>query len=88
VAVREQEAVAALPLGLVGAELERMAVGDGEDVGPAERLADVALALHLAHAQGIAPDAVGARGEKRQIRHEWIPSLKNRRGQRIVSHGR
>jgi hypothetical protein len=37
-------------------------VGDREHVGHAERLGDVALALHGAHAQGVAPDAVGALG--------------------------
>jgi hypothetical protein len=35
---------------------ELVAVGDSEDVGNAERLTDVALALHLTHVQGIAPD--------------------------------
>ena len=38
-------------------------VGDGEDVGDAERLADVALALHLAHVQRVEPDAVGRGAE-------------------------
>ena len=59
VAVRQQEAVAAFPFGFVGAVVHRMAVGHGQHVGPAERLADVALALHLAHAQRVAADAVG-----------------------------
>jgi hypothetical protein len=49
----------------VGAVGELMAVGDGKHIGPAERLADVALALHLAHAQGETADAMGARGKKR-----------------------
>ena len=40
-----------------------MEVGDGQHVGDAERLADVALALHLAHAQRVAADAVGALGQ-------------------------
>ncbi len=60
VAVRKQEAVATFPFRLVGLQLQRMAIGDGQHVGPAERLADVALALHLAHAQRVAADAVRA----------------------------
>ena len=62
-AVRQQEAVALLPLRFVGLEVHRMAVGDSQHIGPAERLADVALALHLAHAQGVAPDAMGTCSE-------------------------
>jgi hypothetical protein len=65
VAVREQEPVASFPLGIVGPVGERAAVRDRQDVGHAERLPDVALALDLAHAQGIASDAIGAVAELR-----------------------
>ena len=63
VAVRKEEAVAALPLRVVGAVAKRMAVGDGEDVGHAERLGDVALALHFTHAQRETADVAGTVGE-------------------------
>ena len=59
VADREQEAVAALPFRIVRAVAHRMEVGHREHVRDAERLGDVALALHLAHAQRIPADAVG-----------------------------
>ena len=59
VADREQEAVAALPLRVVRAVAHGMEVRHREHVGDAERLGDVALALHLAHEQCFSPDAVG-----------------------------
>ncbi len=47
-----------------------MEVGDGQDLGDAERLGDVALPLHLAHPQRIAADAVGAVGQRgKLVRH-------------------
>ena len=61
--MREQEPVPPFPLGVVGAVAHRMAVGDGEDVGQAERLPDVALALHFAHPQSEAADVAGAVGQ-------------------------
>jgi len=63
VAVGEQEAVTALPLGFVGTQAQRMAVGHRQHVGVAERLTDIALALDLAHAHGIAADPIGAAGQ-------------------------
>jgi hypothetical protein len=38
-------------------------VRDGEHIGDVERLRNVALAMHLAHAQRVAADAVGAIGQ-------------------------
>ena len=68
--VRQQEAVARLPLGIVGLEVQRVSVGDGEDLGHAERLADVTLSLHFAHPQRIPADAVGAVGKcGKLVRH-------------------
>jgi hypothetical protein len=63
VADGEQEAVALRPLGVLRAEPEQVAEQDGEHVGDAEGLADVALALHLAHVEGVAADAVGGVAE-------------------------
>ena len=40
-----------------------MEIGDGQHVGDAERLGDIALALYLAHPQRVAADAVGAFGQ-------------------------
>jgi len=63
VADGQQEAVAALPFRVVGAVGESVEIGHRQHVGDAQRLGDVALALHLAHAQGIAADAVGPVGQ-------------------------
>jgi hypothetical protein len=60
--VREEEAVAALPFGIFRFELECMTVGDSQDLGHAERLADVALSLHFTHPQRIPADSVSAVG--------------------------
>ena len=46
-----------------------MAVGDGQDIGIAQRLTDVALALHFAHPQRIAADPVGALGRAAAFSH-------------------
>jgi hypothetical protein len=43
---------------VVGAVSQLVGVDHGEDVGDAEGLPDVALALYLRHVQGIAPDPV------------------------------
>ncbi|MNE26310.1 hypothetical protein D3C80_1196700 [compost metagenome] len=40
--------------------VQGMEVGHGQQVGGTERLADVALALDLAHAQRVATNVVGA----------------------------
>ena len=56
---REQQAVAIRPVRIVGTESQLILVEDGEDVGDAEGLADVALALHLAHVEGVPADPVG-----------------------------
>jgi len=58
-AVRQQESVAAFPFRRFRPIMQRVPVGDGEDVGHAKGLADIALALDFAHAQGEAADAVG-----------------------------
>ena len=63
VADGEQEPVAVLPVRVLGAVAELVGVGHGEDVRDAEGLADVALALDLAHLQGVVPDAVGGGAE-------------------------
>jgi hypothetical protein len=63
VPVRKQEAVAAFPFGLVRSQAQRVAIGHCQHIGPAQGLADVALALDLTHAQGVAPDPVGAPGQ-------------------------
>jgi hypothetical protein len=62
VAVRKQEAVTAFPGRIVGPILHRVEVRDCEHVGDVERLRDVALALHLAHAHRVAADVIGAVG--------------------------
>ena len=66
VAVREQEAVPPLPVGILGPVVHRVEVGDRQHVGDVERLGDVALALDLAHPQRVAPDAVGPFGADRR----------------------
>ena len=59
-AVRQQEAVAPLPGRVFRPIAHGMEVGDGQHVGDIEGLGDIALALHFAHAQRIAADAVCA----------------------------
>ena len=63
----QQEAVAPLPVRVLRPVAQRVEVGHGQHVGDAERLGDVALALHLAHAQRVAADAVGAFGQARHV---------------------
>ncbi len=63
----QQEAVAVLPIGLLGPIIERVEVGHCQHVGDAERLRDVALSLNLAHAQRVAADAPGAIVQARRI---------------------
>ena len=65
VAGGEQEPVAAVPVRVVGAVAQAVGVDGGEDVGGAEGLSDVALALFLAHVQRVVPDAVGEFGDRR-----------------------
>ena len=68
--MREEKSVAALPLGIVGPKVQRVPVGHGEDLGHAERLADVTLSLHFAHPQRVPTDAVGAIGKcGKLVRH-------------------
>ena len=59
VAGGQQEPVAALPVRVVGAVAELVGVDGGEHVGGTEGLADVALALRLAHVQDVVAHAVG-----------------------------
>ena len=61
--VRQQETVALFPVRIFRAVAHGVEVRDGQHVGDVERLADVALALHLAHQQRVAADAVGALGQ-------------------------
>ena len=65
VADGEQEPVAVGPVRVLGPVAELVGVDHGEHVGDAERLADVALALHLAHVQRVAADAVGGLADRR-----------------------
>ena len=65
VAGGEQEPVALVPVRVLGAVAQAVGVDGGEDVGGAEGLSDVALALFLAHVQGVVPDAVGELGDGR-----------------------
>ncbi|MNT39938.1 hypothetical protein D3C72_1762240 [compost metagenome] len=57
VAVGQEKAVTAFPLRIPGPQVHGVAVGHGQHVGPAERLADVPLALDFAHADRVAADA-------------------------------
>ena len=70
VAHGQQHPVPALPVRVLGAVGGQVLVDHGEDVGEAEALADVALALHLAHVQDVVPDAVGGGG---QVGHPGAP---------------
>ncbi len=67
VAVGQQEAVTALPGGVLGLEGHRVEVGHRQHVGDVQGLRAVALALHLAHLQGEAAHAVGALGQRRHV---------------------
>ncbi|MNR46310.1 hypothetical protein D3C85_1652620 [compost metagenome] len=60
VAMRKQETVAVFPRGIFRFEFECVAVSHGQDIGPSEGLAYVALPLDLAHAQCVAADSIGA----------------------------
>ena len=59
VADGEQEPVPIRPVRVLGPESQLVGVGDGEDIGDAHRLADVALALNFSHRQRVEPDPVG-----------------------------
>ena len=61
---RQQQAVAIRPVRIVRTESQLILVEDGEDVGDAEGLADVALTLHLAHVEGVPADPVGGLGSR------------------------
>ena len=50
----QEEAIAFFPGRVRGVVAQRVEVGHREHVGDAKRLGDVALALHLAHQQGVA----------------------------------
>ena len=67
VAGREQEAVALRPVEIVGVVAQLVEVERGEEVGDAEALADVALALPARHGQHVAAKVGGARIERREI---------------------
>jgi hypothetical protein len=55
----EEEPVAVIPVRILRPEGELVGVDGGEDVGGAETLADVALALCLTHVDDVVTDAVG-----------------------------
>lgn len=55
---REQEAVTPFPAGVVRLEAELVRVHGGQHVRRPEGLADVALALDLAHGEGVMTDPV------------------------------
>ena len=71
VTVREQKAIATFPRRIIGPELHRVEIGNSKHIGDVERLRDVALALHLAHAHGVAADVIGAISEC-LVRKCWI----------------
>ena len=56
---------------VIGAEVQRVAIGHGQHIGITQGLANVALPLHFAHAQGVSANAVSAARYFRQsvIRH-------------------
>ena len=58
VAGGEEEAVASFPMRILGVVAQLVGVYDGEHVGSAERLAHVALALHLPHGERVQADAL------------------------------
>ena len=58
-AMGQQEAVAAFPFRLIGANGHCVAPGHGQHIGPAQGLAHIALSLHFAHAQRKAAHAIG-----------------------------
>ena len=62
-AMREQEAIAPLPLGIFRAIGHGMAEGGGEHIGIAQRLADIALPLHFPHLQGVTANTPRRRGD-------------------------
>jgi hypothetical protein len=54
------KAITLFPLGVFGLVVQGVEVRHGEQVCRAQRLADIALALDLAHAQGMAANVMGA----------------------------
>ena len=56
----QQEAIAFLPFRILGPIVHRVEIGHRQDVGDAQRLGNVALALYLAHAERMAADVIGA----------------------------
>ena len=61
---RKQEPVSLLPIRLFRAELQRVKVGDRENIGDAERLRDIALSLHFTHTECVEPDAARALAQR------------------------
>lgn len=57
------EAVALLPFGVGRVQAQGMEVGHRQQVGGAQGLANITLALDLTHAQGMATDIVGAHSQ-------------------------
>ncbi|MNH11977.1 hypothetical protein D3C79_715070 [compost metagenome] len=55
----KQETVTAFPFRLICADVHGVAVGNSQYVGPAQRLADITLALYFTHAQGETSDSPG-----------------------------
>ncbi|AHC85779.1 hypothetical protein X970_16245 [Pseudomonas monteilii SB3101] len=61
------ETVALLPFGVAGVEAQRMEIRDRQQVGGAQRLADIALALDLPHAQCVAADIASAHSQRQRL---------------------
>ena len=51
------------PFRVLGLVAQGVEIGDREQIGRAQRLTDITLALNLAHAQGVAADIEGALGQ-------------------------
>jgi hypothetical protein len=67
VTIGEEETVAAFPFRILRPVAHRAEVRNREHIGDVERLADVALPLHLAHQQGVSADPIGALSERHRI---------------------
>ncbi len=67
----KQKPVPSFPFRITGPVAERVEVARGQHIGDAERLSDVALPLHFAHQEGLAPDIPGAKVERDVCARSW-----------------